>query len=89
MLRAELGSLLEDFKIDLLSTFGTQVEVSKTKKIHEQQDHTLSILFPKCRKKHPLKECPLNNVHIFGLCVENHNTDDCSRLKELQATRLE
>ena len=30
--RAELGNLLEDFKTDLLSTLGTQVEVAKTKK---------------------------------------------------------
>ena len=30
--RAELGNLLEDFKIYLLSNLGTQIEVSKTKK---------------------------------------------------------
>ena len=36
--RAELGNLLEDFKTDLLSTLGTQVEVAKTKKRQEQQD---------------------------------------------------
>ena len=34
--RAELGNLLEDFKTDLLSTLGTQVEVAKTKKRQEQ-----------------------------------------------------
>ena len=64
-----------------MSTLGTQVEVLKTKKIQEQQDQALSIFCPKCRKKHPLKECPLNNVHICGLCTENHNTDDFSKLK--------
>ena len=31
--RAEFGSLLEDFKANLLSNLGTQVEVLKTKKI--------------------------------------------------------
>ena len=31
--RAEFGSLLEDFKTDILSTLGTQVELLKTKKI--------------------------------------------------------
>ena len=44
--RFELGNLLEDFKIDLLSTLGTQVEVSKTKKRQEQQDQALSIFCP-------------------------------------------
>ena len=68
--RADFGSLLEDFKADLLSTLGTQVEVLKTKKIQEQQDQpdqALSIFCPRCRKKHPLKECPLSNVQICGL----------------------
>ena len=36
--RAKLRNLLEDFKTDLLSTLGTQVEVAKTKKRQEQQD---------------------------------------------------
>ena len=53
--RSEFGILLEDFKIDLLSNLGTQVEVSKTKKIQEQQDQALSIFCSKCRKNHPLK----------------------------------
>ena len=82
--RAEFGSLLEDFKADLLSTLGTQVEVLKTKKRQEQQDlqdQALSIFCPKCRKKHSLKECPLSNVQICGLCAENHKIDECSRLK--------
>ena len=90
--RAKFGSLLEDFKSDLLSTLGTEVEVLKTKKIQEQQDQqdqALSIFFPNCRKKHPLKECPLNIVQICGLCTSNHKTDDCPRLKELQAARME
>ena len=90
--RAKLGNLLEDFKTDLLSTLGTQVETSKTKKRQEQQDQqdqALSIFCPICRKKHPLKECPLNTVEICGLCTSNHKTDDCPRLKELQAARVE
>ena len=72
--RTEFGSLLEDFKADILSTLGTQVEVLKTKKRHEQQDQALSIFCPKCRKQHLLKECSLSNIHICGLCAENHKT---------------
>ena len=34
--RAELGNLLDDFKIYILSNFGTQVEVSKTKRRQDQ-----------------------------------------------------
>ena len=84
--------MLEYFKADLLSTLGTQFELLKTKKIQEQQDEqdqSLSIFCTKCRKKHPLKECPLNSVQICGLWAENQKIDECSRLKELQATRVE
>ena len=69
--RAKFGSLLENFKSDLMNTFGTQVEVLKTKKRKEQQDQedqALSIFCPKCRKKHPLKKCPLNNVQLWVMC---------------------
>ena len=57
--RAEIGSLLENFKTDLLSTLGTQVDVLKAKKRKEEQDEALAIFCPKCRQKHPLRECPL------------------------------
>ena len=36
--RAKFGILLDDFKDDILSTLGTQVEALKTKKRQEQQD---------------------------------------------------
>jgi len=52
--RAEIGSLLESFKKNLLSTLGTQVDVSKTKKKQKQEEQTISIFCPKCRKMHLL-----------------------------------
>ena len=52
--RAEFGSLLDDFKYDILITLGTQVELIKTKKTQEQQyqqDQYLKIFYSKCMKK--------------------------------------
>ena len=81
--RDEFGNLLEDFKTNLLSTLGTHVETLKTRKRQEEHDQLLSIVCPKCREKHPLKECPLDSIQICGLCTRNHSTDDFLRLKEL------
>lgn len=81
--RAELGNLFEYFKIDLLSTLGNQIETLKEKKRQDEQEQDLSIFCPKCRHKHALKECPLDNVQIFGFCIENHDTKDCIKMKVL------
>eukprot|EP00253_Pinus_taeda_P005658 PITA_05658 len=60
--RAEIGNLLENFKTDLLSTLGTQVDVLKANKKKEEQEQALAIFCSKCRKKHPLRECPLDSI---------------------------
>ena len=87
--RAEIGSLLENFKTDLLSTLGTQVDVLKANKKKEEQEQALAIFCSKCRKKHPLRECPLDSIQVCGLCTENHSTENCLRLKELQLNSME
>ena len=40
----------------------------------------LSVFFPKCRKKHLLKECPLDKVKVCVLCELEHDTKDCPSL---------
>lgn len=87
--REEIGILLENFKTYLLSTLGTQVDVLKENKKQQQEEQTMSIFFPKCRKKHLLRECHLDNIHVCGHCKENHVTDNCPTLKELQEGQLE
>lgn len=74
--RAELGNLFEDFKTDLLSTLRNKIDTLKTNKRQDEQKQKLSIFCPKCRWKHALKECPLDNVQICGFCIENHDTKD-------------
>ena len=59
--RTEIGNLLENFKVDILSTFCNQLESLKTKK-RQEKENALAIFCYKCRKKHPLKECPLNKT---------------------------
>eukprot|EP00253_Pinus_taeda_P016362 PITA_16362 len=82
--RAEIGNLLEEFKTDLLSTLGTQIDTLKAKKRQEEEDQLMAIFCPKCRKKHALKECPLENIQVCAFCTENHDIFHCSKVKILQ-----
>ena len=49
------------------------------------ENEALSIFCAKCRKKHPTKDCPLNNVKVCVTCAENHEIENRSSLQGLQA----
>jgi hypothetical protein len=57
----------------------------KINKKQEEENLVLSIFFQKCRKRHPLRECPLDNVSVCAICTENHKIEDCSSLPGLEA----
>ena len=83
-IRTELGNLLENFKTDILVTLSSQFYALKTKRRQEEEDiATLHIFCPKCRKRHPLKECPLNIILVCALCSDKHPTDNFPSLPEL------
>jgi hypothetical protein len=84
--RAEIGNLLEEFKIDLLSTLGTQIDTLKENKRQEEQDQLMAVFCPECRMKHALRECPLKNfqnVQVCAFCTKNHDISHCSKIKIL------
>jgi hypothetical protein len=90
--RDEIGHLLEEFKTDLLSTLGTQIDTLKAKKIQEEEDRLMVVFCPECRTKHALRECPLKNVQnvqVCAFCTENHDISHCSKIKILQNCNLE
>jgi len=37
----------------------------------------MAIFFPKCRKKHPKRECPFNSIEECTICELNHATSSC------------
>eukprot|EP00253_Pinus_taeda_P024888 PITA_24888 len=82
--RVEIGNLLEDFKTDLLSMIGNQIDTLKAKKKQEVEDQIMAIFCPKCRKKHALKECPLENIQVCAFCTEQHDIFNCPKVKVLQ-----
>lgn len=81
--RIELGNLLENFKIDILKTISAQIDSVNIKKKFE--DEALAIFYSRFKKKHPVKNFPLNEISVCGVCIENHETDDCPSLPGLQA----
>ena len=82
--RMELGKLLENFKTDIMGTLTSQFDALETKKRQEEEDATLQIFCPKCRKRHPLKECPLNTIVVCALCTKKHSTESCLALPKIQ-----
>ena len=68
----ELGNLLENFKKDILGTISSQLDTLNIKL--KLEGEALSIFCAKCRKKHPIKDCPLNNVKVCMIYAENHET---------------
>ena len=81
--RAEMGNLLEEFKTDLLSTIGNQIDTLKAKKKQEAEDQVMAIFCPKCRKKHALKDCPLDSIQVCAFCTEHHDIFNCPKVKVL------
>jgi hypothetical protein len=70
----ELGNLLENFKTNILGTISSQLDTLKIKKKQEEEEATLTIFCARCRKMHPLRECPLDNVKVCAICADNHDT---------------
>lgn len=75
--------MLEEFKTDLLSTLGTQIDTLKAKKRQEEEDQMLAIFCPKCWKKHALNDWPLEIIQVFAFCTENHDIFHCPKVKIL------
>jgi len=59
----------------------------KYKTSRKPKNVALSIFCPRCRKKHALKECPLDlkSIETCVICVENHNTKECPSILGLKA----
>ena len=72
--RAEIGNLVEEFKTEMLSSFASQIDTLQVKKKQDEAEAALAVFCPKCRDKHPLRECPLDKIPICTLCEKDHET---------------
>ena len=76
--------MLEDFKSDMLHTFASQMDTMQVKRKQEEAERSLAILCPRCTRKHPTNECPLNVIEVFLFCEEDHGTEKCLSLLGLK-----
>jgi hypothetical protein len=77
---------LDNFKTNILNSLGYQLDTLKIKQKQEVENVALSVYCPKCRKKNPLRECPLDNIQICGICAGNQATKKCPYLQGIKAT---
>jgi hypothetical protein len=61
------------------------LDTLKIKKKQEEENATMSIYYPRCRRKHSSRECPLDNISVCGFCIEDHVTEKCPSLPSLLA----
>ena len=45
----------------------------------------MSIFCPRCKTKHPQRECLLNNIFVCHICTKEQATDNCPSFPRLQA----
>jgi len=84
--RAEIGNMLDEFKTDILGSLSEQLDTLKIHNKQKAEAEALAIFCPKCRKKHALRECPLDAkvVDTCVICSENHETKDCPSIPGLK-----
>jgi hypothetical protein len=61
----------------MINSFSSHIDTLQVKQKQEESDLALSIFCSKCRKKHPLREFPLNSVQVCLICELDHATDQC------------
>jgi len=74
-IKNEIGNMLEDFKSEILHTFSLQMDTMQIKRRQEEAKRALAIFFPKCTRRHPRNECPLNVIEVCSVCEANHSKD--------------
>lgn len=82
--RAEVGNLLEKFKIGILSTLTTQLDVLQAKQKKTEAEQTLAIFCHRCRRKHGPRDFPLDAVQVCAICTKDHDTKQCPSLLGLK-----
>lgn len=51
-------------------------------------EKALALLCSKCRKKHCLRECPVDNIVVCQICEDDHYTDHCPSLLEIKESYI-
>jgi hypothetical protein len=69
--------------MDILSTIGSHLDTLKIKNKQKEENETMSIFFPRCRRKHSSRECPLDNILVCGFYNEDQLNENFPSLPSL------
>ena len=85
--RVETCCLSDNFKIDILGSLSEQIDTLKIENKQKDENVALSIFCRRSRKKHALRECPLDlkSIETYVICAENQNTKECPFIPGLKA----
>ena len=67
-----------------MHTLALKMDTMQVKRKQEEAKRALAIFFPRCTRKHPRNECPLNVIEVFLVYEENHATEKCNSLHGLK-----
>ena len=68
----------------MMSSIYSEIDVLREKQKQVVEDLTLGVFFPKCRKKHSLKECPLKKLEVCHICELNHGIKELPSLPQVK-----
>lgn len=83
-LRSEFENRSEDFKSRMRQTLAMQMDTLHIKRKQEEAERDLAIFCPRCTRRHPRNECPLNSIEVCSLCEEDHPTNKCPSFPRLR-----
>jgi len=72
--------MLEDFKSEMLQTLSMKIDTLHIKRKQEEVERALAIFYPRCTRRHPQNEFPLNSIEVCSVCEENHCMGKCPSL---------
>lgn len=84
-IKGQIGNMLEDFKSEMLQTISLQLDTMNIRRKQEEEERALAIFCPRCTRRHPMNEFPLNCIEIFLVCEKNHSTKKFPSLPGLKA----
>eukprot|EP00253_Pinus_taeda_P015703 PITA_15703 len=85
-----LEEYVEHFQYNLQrSPYASLPLPDNTKQKQAEAEQNFAIFYPRCRKKHNHKECPLDAVQVCAICMKDHSTESCPSLPRLKAVYKE
>lgn len=61
-----------------------QMDTLHIKRKQEEAERALAIFCPRCTRRHPRNECPLNSIEVCLVCKEDHSTNNFPSLPGLK-----